>query len=98
MFPKVVDFGWGKLTILVDAGNGDSRSRDEEMRPMVTVYFWLKAYDLYNSLTCNPNHHTRDGAYAEYDRMVKSGQYYFIQMGVMSSEEGSLVLNEYRNP
>jgi hypothetical protein len=61
--------------------------------------FWVKGYDCYNRLSCNPNFDgsERERAYETFREWVDGGRYYYVQMGAWTSE-GSIVLNEYRKP
>jgi hypothetical protein len=61
------------------------------------LHFWVKSYDCYNRLSVNPNHDTRDEAFADFQERRGDGRSYFVQMGVWTTE-GSLVLNEWRRP
>lgn len=59
------------------------------------VSFWLKRYDNDNRLYITRDIDDRDFAFKMFKTFSKDGRHYFVQMGAVS-EDGSIVLNEFR--
>lgn len=59
------------------------------------INLWVKSYDLYNRLSCNPNHLTVAEARADYEKRITDNRTTFAQLGAHTSE-GPIVLGEYR--
>ena len=59
------------------------------------INLWVKSYDLYNRLSCNPNHLTVVDARADYAARIADDRTTFAQFGA-HTVEGPIVLGEYR--
>lgn len=70
----------------------------------MTTRFWVKSYDRYNRLSERPSIDTRDEAFALFSQKIteviaedEGLRYTFVQLGA-HTEEGAIVLNEWRAP